>query len=66
MIRLMGAPIEDIGLYFLLFLFFFLLIATIIYIFMILYRRRKHRTIAIRVKRMIKIEPFCEKFRKKE
>jgi hypothetical protein len=66
MIRLMGAPIEDIGLYFLLFLFFFLLISTIIYIVMILYRRKKHRIIVARVERVLKIEPFCEKFQKKE
>lgn len=70
MIRLIGIPIEDIGLYFLLFLFFFILISTIIYVGMILYRRKKHRTIAARVERIIKarscIEPFCERFRKKE
>ena len=66
MIRLIGASIEDIGLYFLLFLFFFLLISTIIYVVMILCRRRKHRIIVARVERILKIEPFCEKFRKKE
>jgi hypothetical protein len=70
MIRLMGAPIEDIGLYFLLFLFFFVLISTIIYVVIVLFRRRTHLTIVTRVERMLKerscIEPFCERFRKKK
>jgi len=53
-----------------LFLFFFVLISTVIYVAMILLREKKQRAIKTRVDRIMKarscVEPFCNRFRKKE